>query len=338
MLGEARVKYPINIEKLKNVANDRLLHGSMSCTFDESEHILLREMPAIQKPCGPPPKRGGLPPTLPEAVTIPSTFLIERNFCGKELNIVIFERNMSEMSSSVIGGSQATDHEGIVLHAKTVVKGWIVAGMRKSQPHESVKGLVFKGSIRDQTVFENSANDLVQWTYNRLTSSEQNGTVLALEKAMKDHLINLPKTQETTDILPQSVVVKDFPFKRQSAGENRNFASVDHHSADETLAPFVCREKGETLLQHLSLQQMKTAMEQYSMEIRVAENCGTNDRIKEASWCALKKVHYTDDSFTVSPLSNGSLEEGQKTRLLMTHFEHKHPLDGDFDDDLPLEG
>jgi hypothetical protein len=148
-LGSKRIAYPINRQKLVEVADELMRHGAMLCAFSEEVHILRREQP-ITKPSGKSGKKGTVP-ELPEAVAIGPTFSIDDSYTGPTLVVIVFEKGMPESSSGgVVGGSHASGSlEDTFTAAKSKIVSWLVVEMRKGRTNtlDYAKGFVLEGGI-----------------------------------------------------------------------------------------------------------------------------------------------------------------------------------------------
>ena len=214
-LTSVDISYPITKEKLLAAANTAMMkHGGLMCCFDPEVHVLLREQ-LIEKPSGPKEKRGSVP-RLPECVKVPESFWIQSEFID-ELVMVVFEKDMSEVSSCEIGGSNAQNSEADAKVAQKMVVNSIMINFRKRQKYLPIRGLSLQGDITNQGQYETSAKTLVKWAYDKI-DKEQDQSVKGIERSIVNYLTDLPRTQETTSKLPMEILVEAFPHRNPTFG------------------------------------------------------------------------------------------------------------------------
>ena len=351
-LGSKRIAYPINRQKLVEVADELMRHGAMLCAFSEEVHILRREQP-ITKPSGKSGKKGTVP-ELPEAVAIGPTFSIDDSYTGPTLVVIVFEKGMPESSSGgVVGGSHASGSlEDTFTAAKSKIVSWLVVEMRKGRTNtlDYAKGFVLEGGITTSATYESSAFDLVNWTQKQIESHvlESDKSIKGLLRMMVEYLKNLPRDQATSNSLPSSVSVAGFAKtppppapKQPTACSSKEAAFQELFAGDDDgqydAVRFKCRLKGSALAsQALTITAMKTAKERkIQLEIEVVEDCGTGGKYKAETWLGVKQIDDYDSptnpsTFVVEIVELVGLASSQsKTRLRFQHFEIRPESDND---------
>jgi hypothetical protein len=368
LLGSRIVDYPIDRDKLVEAADGIMTHSLLQ-RFSEGDHVITRETIDLV-PSGP-KKRGGAIPMLNQAVEIPDTFEIEDSFLGP-LKICVFKRDTPEGSSSLGGSRSLTAIETDAKVAQQKVTDTIMSSARKSSiGHSSVKGISFGEGLSNLALYQQGVEELVEGAYEKIDKRDK--SVSGITEKLFAYIDQLPRTQATSDSLPDSVFITLFPKTKKKSSTStsqssslpppptslslidpddtstkfRQFCSTINDGAaggDQDL--FTCRSHygvhENNACESLALKHLEEAIQaKIKVDILLMEDCGKGSRFtKKGTWFLLSKVcsgpqsiAENEDTFVLLSLATGVDGNPEKIRLKRAKFEEKE-VPLESDDDL----
>jgi hypothetical protein len=361
--GEAVLPYPVTKEALKMSADHFLRTGSMFTAFSDEEHVLCLETP-VSVPSGPPVRKGGAIPQLPEAREIQNTFTIENEFTGKELDVLVIPRSIEEVTaSSIVGGTKADDRDkNLAIGAKRVVDTMMLAmrcSNKQKKNDDLTRGLVLAGDIRNQDQYKKSCEMLVGWAAERIDKMNLY-SVHDFEQAITMYIRSSKRDQVMLDSLPSMISFENSTITRREASRPSGIAPSNESSnvqpferfaygmmqGNEDKVKYICRLQDTAQTVRITLAVLEVALSKIGkIEVKLTEDAGHHKRFKAIDniWFLIseifsgKQINPThSDTFTLFPPSEG------KTRFKMRYFEDNDediPLESDGEDDeVPLEG